>query len=70
MTRTTKTPRQRAEETLATAERRLKKADALVTRLEAESGAARRDREQALVRRDYAKRDPALAPTTSTGDNA
>ena len=63
MTRQKKTPKQRAEEALAVAERKVAqlkterdKAQSTLLNLEAELG-------DAVVRRDYLKQDPALPPT-------
>lgn len=75
MTRQAKTPRQRAEEQLATAERTVARLHKKGKQLGAELEAIRRDHDTAVVRRDYLKQHPDLAntqprPTTSTGDNA
>jgi hypothetical protein len=61
MTRQTKTPRQRAEDTLAAAQRRYTRA--IKTRDKASEAAAHAELEvgDAQARLNYAKQDPALA---------
>lgn len=69
MTRQTKTPRQRAEEAVGVARRKhdqiKKKRDQLRTQL----ATAETDLTEAEGRLDYAMRDPALPPTTSTSQS-
>lgn len=80
MTRQSKTPRQRAEEALAVAERAVKRWAEKRDRAQDELEAAEREHTTAVRRRDYLKHHPDLAPTgvdqlkqhtitTSTGDN-
>lgn len=67
MTRQTKTPRQRAEEALALAERKHKKALRTYSQLQKDCAAAASDLEVARDLHDYAKQHPALqAPSTTT----
>lgn len=67
-TRKPKTPRQRAQETLARTDRRLKKATGEVGVLETKLAAARTQLADAQARRTYAAADPALKTTAgSTG---
>lgn len=59
--RQTKTPRQRAEDALGVAQRRVEKLECEETRLVDELDAARRSLAEARARRDYVAADPALA---------
>lgn len=72
MTRKSKTPRQRAEEALAVAERHVKRLTDKAAALRKELDAISRERDQAVVRRDYLKTHPDLTNTTTrptpTGD--
>ena len=79
MTRQTKTPRQRAEEALAIAERAVKRLGEKKAALRADLDAITREHDAAVVRRDYLANHPDLGrgarPTstttaTSTGDHA
>lgn len=60
MTRQHKTPRQRAEEALAVAERKVKRLNDDVLKHHRALEHAQKDRDEAVVRRDYLKQDPAL----------
>ena len=64
MTRQRWTPRQRAEETLARATRRLTKAGNTRDAAKAALTAAEAEYDDAVRRRDYAASDPALADDT------
>jgi hypothetical protein len=86
MTRQSKSPRQRAEEALAIAERAVKRLAAKKTALAADLDAITKEHDQAVVRRDYLAAHPDLGdqaaplrvrtgvdqlkPATSTGDPA
>lgn len=72
MTRQAKTPRQRAEEQLATAERAVKRLTDKAKALRADLELVDRERDQAVVRRDYLATNPDLgrgARPTSTDTN-
>jgi hypothetical protein len=62
VTRQKKSPRQRAEEALAVADRKVKKLTADVAKHRAALDAASTERNQAVTRRDY----PDLTPPTTT----
>jgi multidrug efflux pump subunit AcrA (membrane-fusion protein) len=64
--RQTKTPRQRAEETLDAAKRRWKRASDAQLKAAAALRAADTELEEANARLDYAKQDPALATPANT----
>ena len=68
-TRQTKTPRQRAEEQLATAKRVAARLDRKRDRLQEELANLTRELDAALTRRDYLAQHPDLQqnPTTTTG---
>ena len=72
MTRQTKTPRQRAEEALAVAERHVKRLATKGTALRKELEAIDTEYDQAVARRDYLTQHPDLQhqPPTSTGATA
>lgn len=73
MTRQHKTPRQRAEEALGIANRRVITLDRKVDALRSDLAQADREHRDAIVRRDYLAQHPDLQhnPTsTSTGDPA
>lgn len=76
MTRQTKTPRQRAEETLGVAQRRVDRLTAAVEHQRAVLQVYETELDEAKARLDYARRDPALDPKqldnphTPTGDTA
>ena len=71
MTRQTKTPRQRAEEALAVAERRHGRASKTVNQLRSDLLDAENELAEAKRLHDYAKQHPALqqAPTTTSTPN-
>lgn len=66
MTRTAKTPKQRAEEALAREERRVKRLTAKSDELRTELDAATAEMADAVTRRDYLAKHPDLAPSTPT----
>ena len=74
MSRQTKTPRQRAEEALAVANRAVVRLDRKVDALTAELAGLRREHTAAIARRDHLATHPDLQPetqqhpTTPTGD--
>lgn len=69
MTRRTKTPRERAEETLGIAQRRVDRARTALEKASAAQLAAEAELRDARARLTYAQQDPALAnPATSTTD--
>lgn len=73
MTRQNKTPRQRAEEALAVANRAVQRLGARKATLREELDAITAEHDQAVVRRDYLREHPDLKQnptTTSTGDTA
>lgn len=68
MTRQTKTPRQRAEEALAVAERKVKRLAAEKATLRHDLDQVTADHDLAVIRRDYLKAHPDLAvPPTERG---
>jgi 4-diphosphocytidyl-2C-methyl-D-erythritol kinase len=68
MTRQSKTPKQRAEEALGVAQRRVNKLQAVVTRLERDLTSAKAELADARERHVFLSSDPALKQTTtSTG---
>lgn len=66
MTRQTKTPKQRAEEALAVAKRKVVRLERDTDRLNLELVQARRALDEAIRLRDYAQQHPALNPPTPT----
>lgn len=60
-----KTPRQRAEEALGVAQRRVDNLDKQRKRLQGQVNQIVSELEEAKARLDYAKKDPALAPATT-----
>jgi hypothetical protein len=72
MTRTPKTPRQRAEEQLAAANRAVARLATKKSALTTELADVSREHDAAVVRRDYLAANPDLQhnPTTSTGATA
>lgn len=66
MTRQQKTPKQRAEETLAVAQRRCDRLTRDANRLRTELDNVENDLADAITRRDYAKADPALQGSTTS----
>lgn len=71
MTRQQKTPRQRAEETLAAAKRRVTRIEKQTAAAQATYAALVTELAEAEARLDYAHQDPALkqSPTTSSTTN-
>lgn len=69
MTRQTKTPRQRAEEQLAVAERAVERLTTKQDQLEAELRAVVHQVNAAVVRRDYLANHPDLHTPTTTKEN-
>lgn len=67
MTRQTKTPRQRAEETLAVAQRRHARLVTEAIRLKKKTDALDRELAEAEARLTYAQQDPALNNATTPG---
>lgn len=61
MTRRTKTPKERAEEALAAAQRRVARLGGTRARLETDLTIVRAEHEAAIKRRDYLATDPALS---------
>lgn len=71
MTRQAKTPRQRAEEALAVAERHVTRLTKKVARTRADLEVLEDEWKAAQARRDHLKTHPDLTPTTThTGDIA
>lgn len=73
MSRQTKTPRQRAEEALAVEERRVERLTEQWTKARDDFDRLSRERDEAMVRRDYLRQHPDLqqnTTSTSTGDPA
>ena len=68
MTRQTKTPRQRAEEALAVANRAVVRLDRKVDALSAELAGLRREHAAAIARRDHLAQHPDLPTSTSATD--
>lgn len=66
MTRQHKTPRQRAEEALATAERAVTRLTEKKKALQTDLDAVTREHDQAVVRRDYLATNPDLPKNAST----
>jgi cell division protein FtsB len=67
MTRQTKTPKQRAEEALAVADRRVGKLTKQAAQRRTELEAIDRELAAERARRDHLKTHPDLQPTTPTG---
>jgi hypothetical protein len=63
MTRQAKTPRQRAEEQLGVADRKVNKLQAAKLRIKADLAAIESDLADAVRRRDYLAQSPDLPPT-------
>lgn len=70
MTRTPKTPRQRAEEALAVAERRVARLTKKVAHTRADLEVLEDEWKAAQARRDHLKQHPDLKPPTNPGDDA
>lgn len=70
MTRQTKTPKQRAEEQLATAKRVAARLDRKRDALQEELAAITRELDAALARRDYLAKHPDLQQNTTTTTGA
>jgi phage shock protein A len=70
VTRTAKTPRQRAEEALAVAERHVDRLTNKVARTRADLEVLEDEWKAAQARRDHLKTHPDLATTTKAGANA
>lgn len=72
MTRQQKTPRQRAQEALALEERRVKRLTEQWTKARDTAERLGRDRDAAVVRRNYLAQNPDLQhnPTNTPGDPA
>ncbi len=66
MTRQTKTPRQRAEEDLAVANRKVIRLDREIDKLTAALVVARRAQTEAIALRDHAQSHPALQTPSTT----
>lgn len=64
MTRQRKSPRQIAEERLGVAQRKAAKLDKAIEKAEGELATLRIERAEAVRRREYAERDPALSDET------
>lgn len=69
MTRQAKTPRQRAEEALAVAERHVDRLTKKVASTRGDLEALEDEWRAAQARRDHLRQHPDLAAPTSTGDN-
>lgn len=67
MTRQTKTSQQRATEALAIEERRVERLTGQWKKAKAEYERLSRERDEAMVRRDYLRQHPDLHDPTSTG---
>ncbi|HEY1117706.1 MAG TPA: hypothetical protein VGE43_08375 [Acidimicrobiales bacterium] len=70
MTRQAKTPRQRAEEALAVAERSVARLGKTKAALQDHLQAVTREHDAAIARRDHLKQHPDLHPTNRPGDDA
>ena len=64
MTRQRKSPRQRAEEALGIAQRKVKRLDDAITKAERELAALKAERVEAAQRLEYVQSDPALSDET------